>query len=408
MRALWGWSLVSLLWGCGGEDARPATYDGDRAPTIENHHARRVVGPLGDPITANPLAGVFSIPVRVNGLSGPPMIIDTGSPMTFVAPGAYGGMGAAETTGSVTLEAGSFALEEVPIVWSQPFGLGAATGILGVNVICQFTATWDWQRSRFFLGAAPTDVETEGDEVRLPFRLLGGGTSRFSVNGPLVALPATRIVVDVTLEGRPLRMLVDTGASFTALRESLVEELVADGRRSLIVQSVVQGGVASTRIARARSMEGLGVRREGAVVVGYSAAGLSSLSAETGGNVDGLLGVDFMNEWLTIIDYPAGVVRLRRYRDRAHAADVWRRVGLVALRAPDGAVRVAEVFGGTDAAREGFTANEVLLSVDGVPLDGRSDVEVDRMLRGAVGETRRVQAEHHAANLVVTDLLALP
>ncbi|MEZ4408998.1 MAG: hypothetical protein R3A52_21380 [Polyangiales bacterium] len=148
-----------------------------------------MVGPLGDPIAANPLAGVFSIPVRVNGQSGPPMIIDTGSPMTFVTPGAYGGMGTAETTGTATLSTGSFSLEDVPVVWSQPFGFGAdATGVLGVNVICQFTATWDWQRSRFFLGAVPTDVETEATGAP-PFRLVGGGAARFSVNGPLVPDP---------------------------------------------------------------------------------------------------------------------------------------------------------------------------------------------------------------------------
>lgn len=409
MRARWGLSLLALLWGCGGDDARPNTYDDTRAPEIEGHHARRVVGPLGDPIAANPLAGVFSIPMRVNGQSGPPMIIDTGSPMTFVTPGAYGGMGTAETTGTATLSTGSFSLEDVPVVWSQPFGFGAdATGVLGVNVICQFTATWDWQRSRFFLGAVPTDVETEGDEVRLPFRLVGGGTARFSVNGPLVPIPATRIVVDVTIEGRPLRMLLDTGASFTAVREAFVNDLVTDGRRSLIIQSVVQGGVASSRVARVRGIDALGVRREGAVIVGYSASNLFALGAEAGGSVDGLLGVDFMNAWLTVIDYPAGVVRLRRYRDRAHAADLWTRVGVIAGRGSDGAVRVAEVFGGTDAATAGFAENEALLSIDGVPLDGRSDLEVDRMLRGAVGESRRVEGERHTATLTVTDLLALP
>ncbi|MEZ4408997.1 MAG: hypothetical protein R3A52_21375 [Polyangiales bacterium] len=88
---------------------------------------------------------------------------------------------------------------------------------------------------------------------------------------------------------------------------------------------------------------------------------------------------------------------------------LWTRVGVIAgRRGSDGAVRVAEVFGGTDAATAGFTENEALLSIDGVSLDGRSDLEVDRMLRGAVGESRRVEGERHTATLTVTDLLALP
>jgi len=396
-----------LLLGACGSAERPAVLDGGVAPTVTDHHARRVEGSVGQPVDALPLLGLFTLPVRVDGVAGPPMLVDTGAPVTFLTPGAFGTTRASGTTGQVDLAIGALTLGDVPVVWADPFGLGGTLGgVLGVNLLCQFTSTWDWQRSRFTLGAVPSDADTTDDVAPHAFRLTGGGYLQLSATRT-VPVPPTRLVVDVEIESRAFRLILDTGASSTALRDDAVSSFTSDGRGTFALDVAAQGGLMRQRLFRARRITALGVTRESSAVVGYSAAGLAALSEEVGSPIDGLLGADFLQPWLTTIDYPAGQVRLRRYRDQSHVRDAWTRVGLLLSMNASGAPVVVQVATGSDAARQGFGLGERLVSVDGRPAAGMSGERVDLLLRGSVGESHRVRTDLREAEVRVEDLIPL-
>jgi hypothetical protein len=397
---------LAALGGCGSGE-RPGVLDGAVAPTVANHHARRVSGTTGLPVAVEPLLGLFTVPVRLDGVAGPPMLVDTGSPVTFVTPGAYGSPSRGSATGTVNLTVGALTLEGVPVVWADPFALGATLGgVLGANLVCQFASTWDWQRDRFTLGAEPVDADTTDDVPPYPFQLRGGGFLQLSV-AQSIAVPPTRLVVEVQVEARTFHLILDTGASSTALRDDAVAPFLADGRGSYALDVGAQGGPMRQSLFRARRIAALGVVREGAVVVGYSAANLAALAQEVGGPVDGLLGADFLRPWLTTIDYPAGRVHLRRYRDQSHVRDAWTRAGLFVSTNDGGAMVVVQVVAGSDAAQRGIAVGERLLSVDGLDVAGLARDRVDTLLRGMVGETRHLRTDAREADVRVEDLIPL-
>lgn len=400
MRArAWTLCLIGLL-GCAADDSRPGTYG---AADVPQHHARRTGGTFGEATAATTLLGLFTVPVRINGRDGPPMLVDTGAPLTFVAPSAWRDVARGPITVS-SLEIGAAALFDVPAVGDDPFGLAPTIGgVLGVNLICQFPATWDWQRRRFTLGEPPTDVDTEGEPRTIPFRLRGGGA--LATAGGSVPVPATRLLVDAVIEGAPRRLVLDTGASTTALRDDLVAAL-AVGRRSASLRVVVQGGVATQRVVRTQSLAALGSTRTGAAVVGYDRAGLAAIGAEVGVAVDGLLGADLLRDHLLTIDYPSGRIVLRRYRDTSHVRDRWVRAGVLLGRA-DGAWVVAQVLDGTDAARQAVPVGAAVTSVDGRAVAALALDEVDALLLGRAGESRALSTDRGVFTVRVEDVIPL-
>ena len=386
--------------GCTEGDARP---DGYAPADVPMHHARRTGGTFGEATPATTLLGLFTVPVRINGQAGPPMLVDTGAPLTFVAPGAWAGV-AAGAGAVASMEVGAAALYDVPVVGDDPFRLAPAIGgVLGVNLICQFPATWDWQRGRFTLGDPSADVDTVGEPVTVPFRLRGGGTLA-TANGS-VPVPATRIIVDTEVDGVTRHLVLDTGASTTALRDDLVDAMAAT-RRSVALRVVVQGGVATQRVLRARTLTALGISLPGAPVVGYDRAGLAAVAAETGVAVDGLLGADVLRGHLVTIDYPSGRLVLRRYRDAAHVRDRWVRAGVLLGRA-GGAWTVADVLAGTDAARAGVPAGATVAAIDGRALDGLAFDAVDALLQGRAGDTRALRTDRGDFTVRVEDVIPL-
>lgn len=408
MRAHCHWYFVALsALGCGGESRPSATVDVPPT-TVQNHHARRVEGPTGVPIPATPLLGLFTVPVTVNGNSGPPMLVDTGAPVTYVRGASYNTGAADNNATTATLAFGTFRLVDVPIIGGDPFGLAPRVGgVLGANLICQFTSTWDWQQSRFFLGAPPADAMVTDEVVRQPFTLAGGGQLRLP-NGTSVPVPATRLMVDVEVESRRLRMILDTGASVSAISDAMVAALTADGRGTATINVVAQGGTMQQRYFRVRRIGALGVSRDNALVVGYSAANLAVIAGEVGGQVDGLLGADFLRPWLTTIDYPRNEVVLRRYRDASHLRDPMTRVGILVGETAAGAAVIAQVLPGSNAEARGFLAGEVLTSVDGTAVAGMGRDAVDALMLGAAGQSRRIITDRRDADVRVEDLLPLP
>lgn len=386
-------ALVSAMGACADAPAVPAD--------LVSHHARRLSGTLGAPIAATPLLGLFTVEARVDD-APVTMLVDTGAPLTFVTPTATSPRGAFRI-GALVL--GDATLFDVPALGDDPFGLAPLIGgVLGVNVICQFVATWDWQRRRFTLGEPPSDADVLPDSVERRFTLRGGGALTHS--GAEVAVPPTRIVLDAEVEGTRRALVLDTGASTSALRSELVEAL-ASSRRSISLRVTAQGGVVTQRLVRARSLVALGVRVEGAALVGFSGEALDAISSEVGARVDGLLGADFLAPYLTTLAYPSGRIILRRYRDLSHVRDRWVRVGVLAGRS-GGAWRVTQVFPETSAARLGVPVGASLSRVDGVDVRERSLDEVDALLQGDAGETRTLTTSAGEFAPTVEDLVPLP
>lgn len=384
--------VLALCAGCAETDARPTDLQG--------HHARRLSGSLGMPAEATPLLGLFTVNARVNDAQVA-MLVDTGAPLTFVSPASGRPRG---PTRLRDLSVGAVTLYDVPAVVDDPFGLAPLIGgVLGVNVICQFSATWDWQRNRFTLGDPPTDSVVEDGESVVPFHLLGGGT--FTVAGASVAVPATRIVVDAEVEGVTRALVLDTGASTTALRSDLVRELARD-RASLSLRVTVQGGVATQQLLRVRGLRTMGIEAREVAVIGYDAAALRDIAAELGRPVDGLLGADLLRGHLLTVAYPEGRIRLRRYRDRSHVFDRWVRAGIIAGRV-GGVWRVTDVFPGSGAARAGVSVGLSLLAIDGRPVQGMSLDAVDRALTGSVGELRALQTPAGEFQVPIEDVVPL-
>ena len=384
-------ALLALLIGCGS----------DPSADLAGHHARRVSGALGTPSAVTPLLGLFTVRARVNG-APTPMLVDTGAPLTFVAPtsGVPRGPQRLETLGL-----GDATLYDVPAVGDDPFGLAPQVGgVLGANVLCQFNATWDWQRQRFTLGDAPRDVDVVGEATEVPFTLRGGG--RFVLGGGEVAVPPTRIVLPAEVEGVPRALLLDTGASTSALRTDLVEAMARD-RRSVRLGVTTQDGVVTQRLLRVRSLRIAGLTPAFPAVVGYDASALAAIAAEVGVPVDGLLGADLLRDHLLTIAYPAGRLSLRAYRDVQHVRDRWIRAGVLLGRS-GGAWRVQTLLEGTAAARSGLQVGTAVVSIDGAPLATLDLDAVEGLLQGRLGETRVLQTAAGAFTLPVEDVVPLP
>jgi hypothetical protein len=257
------------------------------------------------------------------------------------------------------------------------------------------------------VGGAPRPPDTEEAETVVPFRLEGGGLRAFPPN-PSVRLPATRLVVTARIEGRPLRLLVDTGAASIVLRRTAFDAVASDGRAQVSARLVTQAGVSVEPIARVRSVAVEGAEVTGVAVASFPDGVLDAIAGKLEGPLDGLLGEPFLREFAVTLDYPAGRLGLRRYTRRDHVLDEYRRVGFTLVRDVVGRYRVAIVYRDGDAARQGVTAGEAVESVGGRALASMSDTDADRALRGAPGESRAVRVGGRDLTLRVEELLPLP
>lgn len=401
-----GAALCALATGCGDDGHPPVIDERDNDYGAIPLHRAQVRGAAGAPTTASRYAGVFTIPVTV-GATSATMVIDTGSPITFLDPATFSAVGGEYTRQHATLELAGVGLVDAPVVMADPFAVSPDFGgTLGGMTLCQFVNTWDFRARTFTLGGVPSTVETDGTAIVRPVSVRGGAVIQFP-DGSGLQVPPTRLLVDATVEGMAVRLLVDSGASTVALRDDLYAQLVSDGRATITVTASEQGGATTERVARARVVEALGARRDAPVVVSFPAARLLDLSREIGTGVDGLLGIDFFEAHMLTIDYPAGRITLRPYRDTSHVRDRFRRVGIFPRR-EGSRVLVGSLLPGSDAERQGVRVGATLGEIDHQTTTGLSIPEIDDLLLGAPGEMRQVLVDGRTMTLRVDDVLALP
>ena len=141
----------------------------------------------------------------------------------------------------------------------------------------------------------PAEVEAPADAAagEVPFRLAG----------PTEAA----IVVEVEVNGQgPYDLVLDTGATFTCLDETLAQELELPEERVMGVGAGL-GGTGQMRVVRLESVKvGEATARD---LLGC-AVDLQHLQQLPGMDVDGLLGLNFLKSFHVTLDFERQILRL--------------------------------------------------------------------------------------------------
>jgi hypothetical protein len=362
--------------------------------------------------------------VAIDGYPGGRLGVDTGSPIMLVDPAKFPGLPlppANQWTGDLTV--GQFTVSDVPLFRFDSGGgmdpLNFA-GLLGGNVMQQFSVRFDYANPdrAFRLGMPEMEMETTGVETpgtAVTFNLEGGGLGRFE--NEILNVPATRIPLTVDVDGTALPFILDTGASETTVRSSVYATLTADGRAELVGLPIgTVNGPTTASVTRVRTLTVAGETVSNAAVMTIGDAILDGIQTEVRHPVDGLLGGNFLREFMVTIDYPRRTLRLQRYTT-APTADEFKRIG-VELGAGFGAHRytIGVVYEGTDAKLKLLSVGDELVSIDGQALDPLDSLTADGLLSGTVGTTHAVALgtartpglSNTTVDVLVDDLIPAP
>jgi len=285
-----------VLCSCGGGDG------GGTTPT----DTRIVKGTVNN--------NVVSLPVSIEGVATMPFIADTGTPLTLVDPSRFASLGLDAGVGQITtLDVGGVHLQNVNIVALSPCGQMVCSGsqpagLLGGAVFVDFQLTFDYRAATVGFGASAIPAGA-GAPVTIAFDLAGGHPAGSGLT-PAVAVPATRIVVDVAIEGTTYPFVLDTGSSPMVLKPDLYDTLVADGRDQGMTQiSTVNGTVSQP--STSLKMVAVGGASQSGVHAVRSPLDLDRVGAEVGVPVAGLLGGSYLANYIVTIDYPGRRLTLR-------------------------------------------------------------------------------------------------
>lgn len=260
-------------------------------------------------------SAVISLPVSIDGSGAKPFVVDTGAPLTLVDPRSFPAVDVSLGQGHVaTLDVGDVHLTDVTIIGASPCGVmtcaeSGTAGLLGGDVLIDFELTINYRAATvgFDTSAVPVGL---GAPVSTTFGLEGGGRITLPGSTSSVQVPATRITIDVDIEGTTYPFVLDTGSSQVVVRPELYDEIVSDGRaQSTTTVSTVSGTVdePTTHLA---SVSVAGVTQTDVAAV-RSPLNLDVLSAEVGHTVDGLLGGSYLSHYVVTIDYPTRQLTLR-------------------------------------------------------------------------------------------------
>ena len=331
-----------------------------------------------------------------------PYLVDTGAPTIILDTDYY--MAAA---GSYTVDItvfGDFWMAEQAIVFnlfgSYPGPLQSAAGIIGATFLLPRVLTLDYQNLGAYLfpnlaGDPPVNAAT-GATVTVPFTIEGGGGLAIPGDG-MTSVPPNRIIVSGMVEGTPVVILLDTGTRHTIIDENLFAAL-GDPSRPILDGINVQsaGGIVAAMISRVDDLTVGGATVNGESVLIIPGTGIfSGVQAETGMNVEMLLGSTFLRHFLTTIDYPDSELLLAPYSSSSHIdPDEWMGPGFEVNAPLGGGFIIHDVYAGTDAESAGVPEDSELLSIDGTSVSGMTLDQVRAMLRSVpLGNTVDIEAD---------------
>jgi predicted aspartyl protease len=208
---------------------------------------------------------------------------------------AFGVSGAPQIGRSarLDLQLGELAFHDLRAAVLELAPIAAASGrrfalVLGQDILSQVVADIDFPNNRIAFEDPAAHV-TPADALAIPARRL-----------------RRELLADVEIEGRPLEVVVDTGASGAlALSPDSAEAVgLLDGRPVRSAPSITFGGVSRDRAVRARSLRFAGVVFEDVLVHVYTPpTGATRTPA-------GLLGVGVLGGFRVILDLPGGRLHL--------------------------------------------------------------------------------------------------
>lgn len=358
---------------------------------------------------------VLRIMASVNGSPKRPVVVDTGAAITAFDSSAYADANFnSGNAGTVGLDGITF--KNVPAVAVTICGpscdANSVDGLFGANLLRQFVVSFDDQGGTFTLGAPTVPDWAQADGINVPFTLAGGGTGKIQGSDTTLTVPATRILVDVTIDGTARSMMVDTGASYILLRTSFFDSMVADGRGTLTVADQTVSGTTQGKVARSKTVNMGGASVEGAPVQTVDDDFVDGVQNEVGKTLDGLVGGSFLRDFFFTIDYPARQIVFHPYKLADAKMDEFHRVGAL-LQTNGSKYVVSHTLATTDAALHAPASfvGSTIVSIDKQTVDGLDPETVDRMLRGTVGDTRSIVftagGTQQTVSLRVDDVLPL-
>ncbi|HEX3905703.1 MAG TPA: aspartyl protease family protein [Polyangia bacterium] len=399
-----------------------------------NNAGITTMGTLGEPATALISGNLVFVNASMNAMDEDPgyfgMLIDSGSPVVLIDPSLFNktppttnaqiptkvNLGLIGASGQPVVVIDNTPVLQVSNAMMDALGFG---GILGGDVMQKFPVQLDYaapMMEGFCLGCTAsttrTDVQLPGGVV--PFTLAGGGTTSVNlgtnaqgqpINSPVIAIPPTRIPVNVFFDGTDSSdehlCILDTGATEVSLRSTVYAGLVSDGRAQLTsgIAIMTIAGASNASVSRAKSITVGGVTISDPPVMTIVSNDpsqpdplLDNISNdELHEQIDCLLGGSFLRNFLVTIDYPGGQLHLQPYVTPP-IPDEFRRVGFtIGLDASGMNFVVSSVYPNTDAATQGVMVNDEIASVDGTSLISVGYVATaDALLDGTPGTSKMI------------------
>lgn len=392
--------VAAVVLGCGCHGDGPG---GDGGPDASGDGASGTDAnvPGTDAVPLPPDAGFLDgTPIDVSGWSpcamvatygmGPvPFLLDTGSPVTALDTSVYGG-----SPGPVSVDLAMFGTTFSG--WGgvlfdlygppPPGAMALSGGIVGGDFFSLRVLTIDYQGSWGWLfdtlsGDPWVDVAVGASYVA-PFEVLGGGTFTIPGDGD-GTVPATRVTLDATIEGTPVEVLLDTGASVSIIDEAFWSSL-GDPARPLLdgVNVLLAGGQAQASVSRVASICVGAACVSSAPVMMIPGTGLfGGLAGETGRTISLLLGGTFLRYFLTTVNYPATELRLAPYTSTSHVSpNEWVGPGINVRLGVIGDFIVTDVYGGSPAEAAGIVVGDYIAELDGVDVGAWATADAFRAM----------------------------
>jgi predicted aspartyl protease len=356
-------------------------------------------GMPGTPVMASFNGVVATIGVQTDG-ADKTFLVDTGAPMTIFDTDSFPSIPAGAHKETFTAFGVTF--HDYPIgAWNlfadQP--PTAADGIIGGDLLRHFAFTLDYQGGRAWIddpfdpADIPADVMTTGEDD-VPILVTGGGASQVPGTNDVLAVPATRVIVKVQLEGQttPIWALVDSGASFVTIEESTLTALGDTPPRPRldgIVVATANGDVVAyaSRIWRATLV---GVKTGDAqhavddlpVLVLPSSDLFTALSLEVHVPIQAFIGGTFLRRHLSTFDYQSRLLRLAPYTDNPQIDPrEFVSPGRLELQTDSsGAWKFIHIYPSSNVAAAGILAGDALTQINGVTVTNMSPSAVFAIL----------------------------
>jgi hypothetical protein len=341
--------------------------DGETPPTT--------AGAFGARTPANVSGLIPMVDVAAAGAAPQAFIVDTGSPVTLLNATSFGHAQDYQAHGPVDLTAFGVSFQQVSSITIGAFppdacGTSETAGILGGDLLHFYQLTIDYLGAAAFLWngvhASPDIGQDVAPALAVPFRLLGGGHA--SVSGITLDLPATRVIVDGTLEGYSRTFLVDSGASLVTLSTNTFETLDHTDRPRIAdipIQTIY--GTQMGFITRLGTLTvGDATATSVPAVVVPDATLFTQIGAEVDENIALFVGGTFLRHFQTTFRYGDRTLDLAPYQNPVHINKLeFVSPGFDLATSCDGALFVGKVYPGSDAEAQGVRPGTPLVAIDG-------------------------------------------